>query len=68
MSPYRYFFALSYRIDDHDRNIIYVHIRVGQLNVHKEYEFKISRKYIANIMWFKSLTDKKLIEEMIQIH
>lgn len=67
MSPYRYFFALSYRIDDHDRNIIYVHMRVEQLKVHKEYEFKISRKYIANIMWFESLTDKELIEEMIQI-
>jgi len=66
VAPYQYFFALSYR-NDHDNNdIAFTDIRVEQLDRHKQYEFKISKKYIANILWFNSMTDKKQIEKMIE--
>lgn len=66
VAPYRYFFALSYRNDPDNNDLAYTDIRVEQLDRHKQYEFKISKKYIANIRWFNSLTDKKQIEQMIE--
>jgi len=66
-APYRYFFALSYRNDPDNNDIAFTDIRVEQLDRHKQYEFKISNKYIANILWFNTLTDKKQIEQMIEI-
>ena len=67
VSPYRYYFTLSYRKDTENNDLAYITVRVEQLKRHKQYEFKISRKYIANILWFNSLTDKKQIEKMIEI-
>ena len=66
VSPYRYFFVLAYRDDPDNNNLTWTTIRVEQLDRHKQFEFKISKKYIANILWFNSLTDKKLIEQMIE--
>ena len=66
VSPYRYFFALSYRDDPNNNNLTFTGIRVEQLGKHKQFEFTISKKYIANILWFNSLTDKKTIEKMIE--
>lgn len=66
VSPYRYFFTLSYGKDLEDNDLAYIRIRVEQLNRHKTYEFKISEKYIANLLWFNTLTDKKQIEQMIE--
>ena len=66
VSPYRYYFALSYRKNLEDSDLAYIDVRVEQLDRHKQYEFKISKKYIANILWFNSLTDKKQIEKMIE--
>lgn len=65
VAQYRYFFALSYRNDPDNNTLVFTNIRVEQLDRHKQYEFIISKKYIANILWFNSLTDKKLIESMI---
>ena len=66
VAPYRYFFALSYRIDTDNKDIAFTAVRVEQLDRHKQFEFKISKKYIANILWFNSLTDKNQIEKMIE--
>lgn len=66
VAPYRYFFALSYRKEPDNNTLVLTNIRVGQLNRHKQYEFTVSKKYIANILWFNSLLDKKPIESMIE--
>ena len=66
VAPYRYFFALAYRNDPDDNNLAFTDIRVEQLDRHKQYEFKISKKYISNILWFNSLTDKRQVEQMIE--
>jgi hypothetical protein len=66
VSPYRYFFALSFRKDPDSMDLMYINVRVEQLNRHKQYEFRVSKKYIANILWFNSLTDRKQIEQMIE--
>jgi hypothetical protein len=66
VAPYHYFFALSYRNDPANNDLAYTDIRVEQFDKHKQYEFKISKKYIANILWFNSLTDKEQIEKMIE--
>jgi hypothetical protein len=66
VAPYHYFFALSYRNDPDINDLAFTDIRVEQFDKHKQYEFKISKKYIANILWFNSLTDKKQIEQMIE--
>jgi hypothetical protein len=63
-AKYHYYFALSYRKDS--ENIAYISVRVEQADRHKQYEFKISKKYVSNILWFNSLTDKKDIEAMIE--
>ena len=66
VAPYRYFFALSYRNDPDSNDLAFTGIRVEQLDRHKQYEFKISKKYIANILWFNSLTDQNQIGQMIE--
>jgi len=67
VSPYHYYFALSYRKDPRNNDLVYIAVRVEQLNRHKQYEFKVSKKCISNILWFNSLTDKKQVEKMIEI-
>lgn len=66
VAPYRYLFALGYRNAPDNSDLVFTDIRVEQLDRHKQYEFKISKKYIANIFWFNSLTDTKQIEQMIE--
>ena len=57
---------MSYRKDEETNDLAYISVRVEQLDRHKQYEFMISRKYVANILWFNSLTDRKQIEQMIE--
>jgi hypothetical protein len=66
VSPYRYFFVLAFRNDPNNSDLIFTDIRVEQLDRHKQFEFKVSKKYVANILWFNSLTDKKPIEQMVE--
>ena len=66
VAAYHYFFALSYREDSVNENLGHIAVRVEQLDKHKQYKFMTSRKYIANILWFNSLTDKKQILQMIE--
>jgi hypothetical protein len=65
VAKYYYFFAMSYRKDSENNNLAYTNIRVEQADRHNQYEFKVSRKYLSNILWFNSLKDKKDIENMI---
>ncbi|MEJ7626160.1 MAG: hypothetical protein WKF35_04815 [Ferruginibacter sp.] len=66
VARYRYFFALSYRKDTKNQELVHTAIRVEQLDRHKQYEFVVSKKFVSNILWFNSLTDKKDIEPMIE--
>ena len=66
VGSYKYYFVSSYRKDTENSDLCYVNIRVEQLERHKQYEFKISQKLMANILWFFSLTDKNEIEKMIE--
>ncbi len=66
VASYRYFFALSYRKDEDNENLGRIVVRVEQLSRHKQYEFTTTRKYIASILWFSLLTDKKQVEQMIK--
>jgi hypothetical protein len=64
VAPYRYFFALSYRKETDE--LSYIDIRVEQLRKHKQFEFKISNRYISNLLWFSTLTSKKEVELLIE--
>ena len=66
VAKYHYYFALSYRKDSENIDLAYMNVRVEQDDRHKQYEFKVSLKYVSNILWFNSLTDKKDIEGMIE--
>lgn len=66
VAPYRYFFALSYRNNPDNEELAFISVRVEQLDRHKQYEFELSKKYIANLIWFNELTDKKEIEKLIE--
>jgi hypothetical protein len=66
VAPYRYFFALSYGHDPVNEELMHTSIRVEQLDRNKQYKFDVSKKFLANILWFHSLTDKKDIEPMIE--
>lgn len=59
VAQYQYFFALSYRNNPDKEGVVFISIRVEQLDRHKQYEFELSKKYISNILWFNELTDKK---------
>ena len=63
---YRYYFVSSYRKDPENLDLCYVKIRIEQLDKHKQYEFLVSQKLMANILWFDTLTHKKEIETMIE--
>lgn len=66
VAKYHYYFALSYRKDSEKIDLAHMSIRVEQADRHKQYEFKLSKKYVSNILWFNSLTDKNDIEAMIE--
>jgi hypothetical protein len=66
VGSYKYYFVSSYRKDKENSDLCYVNIRIEQLEKHKQYEFTISQKLMANILWFFSLTDKKEVEKMIE--
>lgn len=63
VASYRYFFSFSYQ--KNNNNIALTSIWVEQLKVHKHFDFEITQKLIANLLWFDSLTDKELIKEMV---
>ena len=66
IAPYRYFFTFSYRKDIDNKDLAFFNIRVEQLDKHKQFEFSISQKYIANLLWISTIHDKKQIENIIQ--
>lgn len=66
VATYRYFFALSYRNNPENEELAFISVRVEQLGKHKQYEFELSKKYIANLLWFNELTDRKEIEKLIE--
>ncbi len=66
IAPYRYFFTLRYRKDVDNKDLAFFNIRVEQLDKHKQFEFCISQKYIANLLWINTIHDKKQIENLIQ--
>lgn len=66
VAKYKYFFALSYHNNKENDELVHTAIRVEQLDRHKQYEFLVSKKFISNILWFKSLKDKTEIEQMIE--
>ena len=64
VAPYRYFFPLSYLLTA-DKNLVYTTVRVEQLNRHKQFEFEVSRAYMANLLWISQLTDAEDIRRLI---
>ena len=62
---YSYFFTFSYRKDEKNSELAFAEIRVEQNEKNKRFEFVFSRKYISNLLWFESLTDKKEIEKFM---
>lgn len=66
VAPYRYFFALSYRNNPENENSAFISVRVEQLDLHKQFEFELGKKYISNLLWFDGLTETKEIEKLIE--
>jgi hypothetical protein len=65
VAPYRYFYTKSYRKDSDNELLAYAYVRVEQLKNHKQFEFHIGKKYLANLIWFGEIKDKKIIEKFI---
>ena len=65
-AKYRYFFFLSFGSDEQNDKLGFITVRVEQLDMHKQFDFIISKKYFSNLLWFNSLKDTELIEEMIE--
>lgn len=66
VAPYRYFFALSYRYHPDNEEIALVSVRVEQLDRHKQFEFELGKKFIANLLWFINITNKSEISHLIE--
>ena len=62
---YRYFFTFSYRKDEKNSELAFAEILVEQNEKNNRFEFVLSRKYLSNLLWFESLTDKKEIEKFM---
>ena len=56
VAPYKYFFSCSYSFAKGENSGL-VAVRVEQAGNHKEYDFEISRRFMSNILWFKTLED-----------
>ncbi|WP_420577981.1 hypothetical protein [Ekhidna sp.] len=65
VAPYRYFFALSYSNDSTNEELANIAVRVEQLGQHKQYEFTVTKKFIANLLWFNELENIEPIHELI---
>lgn len=65
VAPYSYFFNHSYRDDLENAEIKFVGIQVEQLKNSKQFEFKLSKSFIANILWLEQIEDKKELEHLI---
>jgi hypothetical protein len=66
VARYKYFFVLSYGTDPSNNDLIQTSIRIEQLDRHKQYDFVVSKQFLSNIFWFKSLTNKDEVERMIE--
>jgi hypothetical protein len=66
VAPYRYFFTYSYSKDSEDEDLASMDIRVEQLGNHKNYNFPMSRKYISNLLWINTITDKRQLDHLIE--
>lgn len=65
VAPYQYFFTLTYKKHAEDEGFGYIQVKVEQLNRHKNFEFKVSHKYISNILWFKLLVNEDDVKNMV---
>ena len=65
VAPYKYFYARSYRKDLNNPDLAFVGFRVEQLTHHKQFEFQIGKKFLANLRWFEETKDKSLFEKLI---
>jgi hypothetical protein len=66
VAPYRYFFVLSYHNDPENENLAFTAVRVEQLKQHKQHDFHLTKKLIANILWFNRIEDRKDVEHLIE--
>jgi hypothetical protein len=55
---YRYYFAKSY-----SRGYVLskISVRVEQLKQHKQFEFPVSKGYIANLLWFGQIKERAIL-------
>ena len=66
VGAYRYFFARSYRPDAESEELVHIGVRVEQLNRNKQYEFEVSKAFVANIIWFQQLKGAEEIQDLIE--
>jgi len=62
-SAYSYFFSGSYQKDHPTKGDSTMSVKVEQQNKSKQYYFKISTGYIANLIWFKQVDDQAILEQ-----
>jgi hypothetical protein len=65
VAPYKYFYARSYRKDLNNPSLAFADFRVEQLTNHKQFEFQIGKKFLANLRWFEETKDTSLFEKLI---
>jgi hypothetical protein len=63
---YRYFFVRSYRPHGVSEELIHIGVRVEQLSRNKQYEFEVSKAFVANILWFQQLKSTEEIQDLIE--
>ena len=66
VAPYRYYFTRSHRKDEQNEKLGFIEVKVKQMDRLLNYDFKLSRRYISNIIWFYTLTSSEEIKEMIE--
>lgn len=66
VAAYRYFFVWSYRDNPEDESLAFIAVHVEQLDRHKQYEFLLSKKVIANLLWFYKVTNPKEVAHLIE--
>lgn len=57
IQKYNYFFTFSYRKDEENPDLAFADILIEQNEKQEQFEFVLSRKYLANLLWFEKLDD-----------
>ncbi len=66
VAPYRYFFALSYRQDPDNKELILTLVRVEQLDRHKQFEICFIKKVSFKHTLVPFFDRQKSIQQMIE--